>query len=324
MKPRILVSEPIVESVIDKLKTHGEVVVGEKGVYQQEDALIRDLPQFDALLCMLSTPLNRKVLEAAPNLKAIATHAVGFDNIDVGFANQKGIKVANTPDVLTEACGDFAMALLLALSRRFREAEDYLRAGKFTGWEPLGFLGPELRGKKLGIIGMGRIGTAFARRARAFGMNITYHNRKPVDSDLEKELKATFIPDLPQILKESDVISLNCPLTPETHHLMSAETLGMMKKEALLINISRGAVVDEAALAEALYEGKIAGAGLDVFEHEPEVHPNLLTAPNCLMLPHIASATYETREAIGMLAADAIISILQGKPDSEIPNLIKL
>ncbi len=324
MSYRILVTEPIVESVIDKLREHGEVVVGEQGVYQQEEALIRDLPDFDALLCMLSTPLNQKVIQAAPKLKVIATHAVGFDNIDVAFANKQGIRVANTPDVLTEACGDFAMALLLALSRRFKEAEDYLRQGKFSGWEPLGFLGPELRGRSLGIIGMGRIGTAFARRAKAFGMEITYHNRKRVAAEIEKELNASFIPDLKTILHESDVVSLNCPLTPQTHHLIDEEALELMKKDALLINISRGAVIDEGALAEALHSGNIAGAGLDVYENEPEVHPHLLSAPNCLQLPHIASATYETREAIGMLAVDAIISVLQGKGDNHIPNLIKL
>ncbi|MBD3617605.1 MAG: D-glycerate dehydrogenase [Gracilimonas sp.] len=320
--PHILVTEPIPQAVVSYLQNTGEVTVAQKGAYQSEEQLLQDLPKYDALLCMLSTPVTEKVLNKAKNLKIVANFAVGYDNIDVKAANKLGIKVANTPNVLTEACGDYAMGLLLALSRKFKEAEQYLRDGKFTGWEPLGFLGMELRGRTLGIIGMGRIGQAFAQRARAFGMNIIYHNRSPIDPKKEKALDAEYFNDHKELARRSDVLSLNCPLTEETHHLVDRELLKIMPQHALLINISRGAVIDEAVLAEALHDEIIGGAALDVFEEEPKVHPKLLSAPNTLLLPHIASATHKTREAIGMLAAEAITSVLQGKPDDEIPNLI--
>lgn len=320
--PKILITEPIPTSVIEYLQDFGEVTVGSKGKYLQETALLDDIAEYDAVLCMLSNPITESVLARASSLKVVANFAVGYNNIDVAAAHKLGVKVANTPDVLTEACGDFAMALLMATTRRFYEAEHYLRAGNFHGWEPLGFLGMELRDKKLGIIGMGRIGQAFAHRAKAFGMSIFYSNRSRLSSDIEAELNATFVEDYRELAQQSDVLSLNCPLTPETRHLVDTELLASMPKRSILINISRGPVVDEAALAEALHNGTIAGAGLDVFENEPEVHPNLLTAPNCTMLPHIASATFETREAIGMLAAKAIVQVLSGAPDREISNLV--
>ena len=319
---KILITEPIPKSVINYLEDFGEVTVGEKGRYMSEEALLEDSPHFDAILCMLSNPITEKVLSAAKKLKIVANFAVGYNNIDVAAASSLGIKVANTPDVLTEACGDFALALLMATTRRFNDAEKYLRAGEFKGWEPLGFLGMELRGKKLGIIGMGRIGQAFAHRARAFGMEIIYSNRSRVSPEIENELQATFIEDYRELARQSDVLSLNCPLTKETIHLVDAELLASMPTHSILINISRGPVVDEAALAEALHSGQIAGAGLDVFEEEPKVHPRLLTAPNCTILPHIASATFETREAIGMLAAEAIVKVLNGVSDQKISNLV--
>lgn len=321
--PHILVTEPIPEKVTSYLKEFGKVTVAPKGTYGSEEKLIEDIKNYDALLCMLSTPVTAKVLTEAKQLKVVANFAVGYDNIDIKAAHSHGIKVANTPDVLTEACGDYAMGLLLALSRKFKEAEKYLRDGKFNGWEPLGFLGMELRGRALGIIGMGRIGQSFAHRARAFGMNIMYHNRSRIASQAEQELKATYVEGHKELARNCDVLSLNCPLTDETHHLVDKALLESMREHALLINISRGAVIDESALANALHKGTIAGAALDVFEEEPKVHPKLLSAPNTLLLPHIASATHKTREAIGMLAAEAITSVLQGKPDSEIPNLIR-
>ena len=320
--PKILITEPIPESVVHHLQNFGEVTVGEKGHFINEKALREDLPHFDALLCMLSNPVTKSVLVNASRLKVVANFAVGFNNIDVAAAHQLGIKVANTPDVLTEACGDFAMALLMATTRRFNDAETYLRAGNFKGWEPLGFLGMELRSKKLGIIGMGRIGQAFAHRARAFGMNIYYSNRNQLSPVTEEALQATFVEDYRELAQQCDVLSVNCPLTSETKHLINTDILASMPKHSILINISRGPVVNEAALAHALHAGEIAGAGLDVFENEPLVDPSLLTTPNCTMLPHIASATFETREAIGMLAANAIIQVLTGVPDHEIPNLV--
>lgn len=320
--PKILITEPIPEPVINLLSSKAQVVVGEKGDYLSEEKLTNDIKEVDALLCMLSTPISAEVLEAGKNLKIVANFAVGYNNINVEHAHKLGIKVANTPDVLTEACGDFAMGLLLALSRKFPQAEKYLRDGKFKGWEPLGFLGMELRGKTLGIIGMGRIGQTFARRAKAFGMKIAYHNRNRINKATEEELEAEYFDNHFNLVSQCDVLSLNCPLTEETYHLADEQLFNALPKHALLINISRGAVVDEAALAEALHAHEIAGAGLDVFEREPDVHPRLLTAPNTILLPHIASATFETREAIGTLAASAIISVLEGKSDAEIPNLI--
>ncbi|MEQ9308068.1 MAG: D-glycerate dehydrogenase [Balneolaceae bacterium] len=319
---RILITEPIPNKVIKYLEEFGTVTVGKKGKFNSEENLLEAISKHEALLCMLSTPVTKSVLKSAPNLKVVANFAVGYNNIDVESATKLGIKVANTPDVLTEACGDFAMALLMATTRSFYQAEKYLRNGQFKGWEPLGFLGMELRGKTLGILGMGRIGLAFAHRAKAFGMNILYHNRSKVSEEIEEQLDCTFIDNLEELARKSDVLSLNCPLTPETYHIINSAIFSIMPAHSILINISRGPVVDEEALAEALHSGKIAGAGLDVFENEPIVHPKLLSAPNCTMLPHIASATFETREAIGMLAAKTIKQVLSGVSDDEIPNLI--
>lgn len=319
---KILVTEPIPESVISYLETHATVHVGNKNEFQDVENLRNAISDYDALLCMLSNPVSKSVLETGKNLKIVANFAVGYNNIDVEAAKVLGIKVANTPDVLTEACGDFAMGLLMAVSRKFNIAEQYLREGKFSGWEPLGFLGMELRGKTLGIVGMGRIGQAFAQRASAFGMKIAYHNRKPLPTDIEEQLAASYVSTLEELATISDVLSLNCPLTDDTHHLINKRVLERMPEHSILINISRGPVVDEEALADALHQKKIAGAGIDVFECEPNVHPKLLTAPNCVLLPHIASATFETRKEIGMLASKAIVSVLNGESDRNIPNLI--
>ncbi len=320
--PSLLITEPIPEKVINFLEQHAKVTVGPKGYYSNEEHLKQDIIKFDALLCMLSTPVTKNVLTAATNLRIVANFAVGYNNIDVSSAHKLGIKVANTPDVLTEACGDFAMALLMAVTRQFNAAESYLRNGKFKGWEPLGFLGMELRGKTLGIVGMGRIEQAFAERAQAFGMKIAYHNRRKISYDTAQKVDAQYISSLEELAAISDVLSLNCPLTPETHHLIDAPIFELMPKHSILINISRGPVVNEKALAKALQDHQIAGAGIDVFEEEPKVHPDLLSAPNCTLLPHIASATFETREQIGMLAANAIVSVLNNKPIHLIPNLI--
>lgn len=324
MPYRVLITEPIVDSVIQKLEEQYEVVVGERGQYNDEDALVQAVPDFDALLPMLSCPVTENVLTAGNRLKIVANHAVGYNNIDVEAANRAGIKVANTPGVLSESSADCAMALILTTARKIVEAQQFLYDGKFDGWDPLAFLGMELNGKTLGVFGMGRIGTAVARRAKAFGMNIIYHNRSKVQKEIEQELEAEFVPKLESLVERSDILSLNCPLTEETHHAIDADMLERMPEHALLINTARGPVVDEAALAEALHNGTIGGAGLDVFEEEPKVHPRLLSAPNCVLTPHIASATHETRKAIGMLAANAIIGVLTGTPDEEIPNLIQV
>ena len=323
MSKRILITEPIIPSVIDKLEKRYQVDVGERGTYNDEQALVNDIRAYDALLPMLSNPITGKVIAAGENLDIIANHAVGYNNIDLEAAQKHDVAVANTPGVLTDSCAEFTIGLMLAVSRRLFEAQQYLLNGKFNDWEPLGFLGKELNGSTLGIIGMGRIGTGVARRAKALGMKVTYHNRNKVDPDLEQELDAQYCSTVQNLVSQSDIITLHCPLTDETHHLINEEILSLMPNDAILINTSRGPVVDEESLARALHNGSIGGAALDVFENEPELHPKLKTAPNCIRTPHIASASFQTREAIGMLAADAIIGILEGQPTSEIPNLIQ-
>lgn len=324
MTKRVLITEPIVASVIERLRQYYDVDVGNRGDFDTEEQLLNVITDYDALLPMLSTPVTSEVIEKGKRLKVIANHAVGYNNIDLDAARKAGIKVANTPDVLTESSADCVMALILCTARKICEAQQYLRSGKFDGWEPLGFLGMELNGSTLGIFGMGRIGVAVARRAKAFGMRILYHNRNKVSARLEKELDAEYVHNLRHLAEQSDVLSLNCPLTEDTFHAVDASVLSVMPEHSLLINTSRGAVVDEAALAEALHSHSIGGAGLDVFEEEPEVHPDLMKAPNCVLTPHIASATYKTREAIGMLAADAIVGVLEARPETETPHLLEL
>lgn len=323
MLRRVLITEPIIPSVIHELEKRYQVEVGERGTYNDEQALINAIPPYDALLPMLSNPITANVIAAGSNLEIIANHAVGYNNIDLKAAQKHNVAVANTPGVLTDSCAEFTIGLMLAVSRRLFEAQEYLLNENFNNWEPLGFLGKELNGSKLGIIGMGRIGTGVARRATALGMDIIYHNRSKIEPDLEQELGAKYCSTIQELVTQSDITTLHCPLTDDTHHLINEQILSLMPEDAILINTSRGPVVDEEELANALHDGSIGGAGIDVFENEPELHPKLKTAPHCIRTPHIASASFQTREAIGMLAADAIIGILEGQPASEIPNLIQ-
>jgi glyoxylate reductase len=237
--------------------------------------------------------------EAGPQLKLIASFGTGVNHIALDAAKEKGITVTNTPGVLTEDTADMTMALILAVARRLGEGERLLRAGKWQGWAPTAMLGMRLTGKRLGIVGMGRIGTAVATRARAFGLSIHYHNRRRLDPALEAEVEATYWESLDQMLGHMDVVSLNCPHTPATYHLISGRRLRLMKPHAILINTSRGQVIEEEALARALYSREIAGAGLDVYEREPEIHPRLLELENVVLLPHIGSATHDGRFAMG-------------------------
>jgi len=319
---RVLVTEPIVDSAIEYLRKHADVTIGEPGQFSSEEALIKALPGYDALLSMLSNPVSASVLKSAGSLKIVANYAVGYNNIDTETARTLNIRVSNTPDVLTDATADLTFGLILGAGRKLTAAENHLRKGKFKGWEPLGFMGLELSGATLGIIGMGRIGRAVAQRAVGFNMNVMYHNRSRLPEETERSLNAVYTEDVKKLVSESDVISLHCPLTPQTRHLIDKEMISLMKPHAILVNTARGPVVDEAALAEALHAGKIGGAGFDVFEEEPIVHPLLLNAPNCMILPHIGSATITAREDMGKLAAESIVSVLQGEKDSNIPNLI--
>lgn len=262
-----------------------------------------------ALVCLLTERVDRAVIEAGADLRVIANIAVGYDNVDVGAARARGIVVTNTPDVLTEASADFTWALVLAVTRRVSEGERLVRRGGWKGWALDFMLGTELRGKQLGIVGFGRIGRAVAARAQAFGMRIACASRGEPSSDPPAEAMT-----LDRLLATSDVVTLHVPLTPETTHLIDQAALARMKRSAYLINTSRGPVVDEAALAWALRERMISGAALDVYEHEPEVHRDLLTLENVVLAPHLASATVETRTAMADLAVRNVIAVLQGRP----------
>lgn len=310
------------DEIIRKLKNFAELVVGNRGEYNNEASLIDAVQTYDGILSMLSNPITERVLASATRVKIIANYAVGYNNIDVKAATARGIIVTNTPGVLSNATADFTMALLLATLRRINAAEHYLKEGRFDGWHPNTFIGFDLDQKTLGIIGMGRIGQAVARRALGFGVKIAYTNRNRLEPAIEQALQATFVPDYHDLANISDILSLHCPVTPENHHIIDEAFLNHMKPSAILINTGRGSLIDEAALAAALHRGTLSGAGLDVFEYEPRIHPDLLTAPNTVLAPHIASATREARLAMGLLASDALIHVLGGGDPDALSNRI--
>lgn len=256
--------------------------------------------QADVLVSTVTDRLDARILaQAGPKLKLIANYGAGVDHIDLASARQRNITVTNTPGVLTEDTADMTLALILAVPRRLIEGEKLLQSGEWTGWSPTGMTGSRIWGKRLGIIGMGRIGQAVARRAKAFGLSIHYHNRHRISADVEEELEATYWESLDQMLARMDIISVNCPHTPATYHLLSARRLKLMQKHAFVINTSRGEVIDENALIRMLAAGELAGAGLDVFENEPAVNPKFLKLPNVVALPHMGSATFEGRNDMG-------------------------
>jgi glyoxylate reductase len=313
MKPAILVSRSLPDEAIALAHQKAVVDLHAENAPLPKPELIARLKEKDGLVCLITDKIDAEVLAAAPRLRVVANVAVGYDNIDVPAASARKIVVTNTPEVLTETTADFAWALLMAVARRVVEADQYVRAGKFTRWELMIFLGGDVHGKTLGIMGFGRIGRAVARRGRGFGMRILYHDAVRADAASERELGATFV-DKATILRESDFVSLHVPLLPETRHAIDAAELRMMKRTAYLVNASRGPVVNEAALAQALSEGWIAGAGLDVYEEEPKVHPGLLNLPNVVLAPHIASASIETRVKMATLAVENCLAVLEGKP----------
>lgn len=275
--------------------------------------LIRRLEGKDALICQIISAIDDEILAAAPGLKVVSNVAVGFNNIDVAAARKRGVVVTNTPDVLTETTADFAWALLMAAARRIVEADRFARSGQWTRWQWDLLWGHDVYGKTLGIVGFGRIGRAVARRAQGFGMRVLYHDTVRADGAAERELRATYAePDV--LFRESDFVSLHTLLVAETRHLVNERTLRLMKKTAILVNAARGPIVDEAALVRALREGWIAGAGLDVFEEEPKIHPGLLPLENVVLAPHIASASLDTRLAMATLAVRNCLAVLEGKP----------
>jgi len=275
--------------------------------------LIRRLKGKDGLICHIISSIDEEVLSSAPGLKVVCNVAVGFNNIDVEAAKRRGVVVTNTPDVLTETTADFAWALLMAAARRVVEADQFARSGQWNRWQWDLLWGNDVHGKTLGIIGFGRIGRAVARRALGFGMRVLYHDAVRADAAAERELKASYA-EPETLLRESDFVSLHTLFIPETRHLIDERRLRLMKKTAILINAARGPIVDEAALVKALSEGWIAGAGLDVFEEEPKIHPGLLPLKNVTLAPHIASASLDTRVAMATLAVRNCLAVLDGKP----------
>jgi glyoxylate reductase len=275
--------------------------------------LIRRLRDCHGLICHIISTVDEDVLAAAPNLRVVANVAVGYNNIDVAAARRRGVVVTNTPDVLTETTADFTWALLMAVARRVVEADHYVRSGQWRAWKWDLLWGHDVHGKTLGILGFGRIGRAVARRARGFAMRVLYHDTVRPEPAVEQELGAAFVAR-ETLLREADFVTVHTPLLPETRHLIDEAALRAMKPTAILINAARGPIVDEAALVRALREGWIAGAGLDVFEEEPKIHPGLLPLTNVVLAPHIASASHDTRLAMALLAVRNCVAVLQGQP----------
>ena len=308
MKPKLLVARPIFQSIIDGLSVNFEVTSNQDDTPWTPESWRLALSQHDGALTTGTDPVNGQTLSAQPRLKIVANMAVGYNNFDVPALTQLGITATNTPDVLTETTADFGFALLMATARRMTESEHYLRAGHWKQWRYDMFAGAEVHGSTLGVIGMGRIGQGIARRgALGFGMKVIYHNRTQLSPQLEAECKATYV-SKETLLKTADHVMLVVPYSAASHHTIGAAELALMKPTATLVNIARGGIVDDAALAKALAARQIAAAGLDVFEGEPTVHPDLLKVPNVVLTPHIASATTKTRLAMAQLAADNLVS----------------
>jgi glyoxylate reductase len=301
------------ETAVAMLREAGEVRSDERETAIPRADLLQLVAGADAILTLLGDRVDLELLEAAgPQLRCVANVAVGFDNVDVAAAEERGVVVTNTPGVLDDATADLTLALILAATRRLAEGDRLVRSGRDWNWGMNFMLGSGLQGRLLGIVGLGGIGRRVAQRALAFGMRLAYHSRHPAPAEVEAELEAERMP-LERLLAEADVLSLHCPLTPETHHLIGAAELAAMKPSAVLVNAARGPVVDEAALASALAERRIAGAGLDVYEREPQVEPGLLDLDNVVLSPHLGSATVETRTAMAELAAHNAISVLSGQ-----------
>lgn len=275
-----------------------------------KDTLLKKIAHADAIIPMLSETIHKDVIDHAPKLKVIANYAVGYNNIDVNYAHSKNIHVTNTPDVLTEATADLTWALILGVTKRIPESDQFVRQGHFIGWEPMLMLGNDVSRKTLGIIGAGRIGQAVGQRAVGFNMGILYYSPSP-KKEFEKKTGAHQC-GLDELLNKSDIISIHCPLNDQTKHLINTENIYKIKKGAFIINTSRGPVVDESALADAVDSGYLGGAGLDVYEFEPEIHPNLINLKNVVLLPHIGSATKGTRSAMARIAANNVKAVLSG------------
>ncbi len=324
-KPLVIVTRKLPDAIETRMRELFDTRLNHEDVPMTQAQLIEAVQQADVLVPTVTDRIDSKVLvRAGEKLKLIANFGNGVDNIDVKTALERGITVTNTPGVLTEDTADMTMALILAVPRRLVEGVEQLQGDHFQGWSPSWMLGHRIWGKRLGIVGMGRIGQAVARRAKAFGLQIHYHNRKPVHPSIEKELEATYWESLDQMLVRMDIVSVNCPHTPATYHLLSARRLKMMKPGAYIVNTARGEVIDENALTRMLSAGELAGAGLDVFEHEPAVNPKLLKLKNVTLLPHMGSATIEGRIDMGEKVIINIKTFADGHkpPDRVIPAML--
>jgi glyoxylate reductase len=319
-KPKVYVTRELPERGLNMIKKYFDAEVWPEYAPPPKKVIIDKVKNVDALVPLLSDKIDAEVFNAAPKLKIVSQLAVGFDNIDVAEATKRGIYVTNTPEVLTDTTADFAWALLMAVARRVAEADRYVRSGQWkVAWHPAMLSGRDVHGATIGVVGAGRIGYAVAKRAKGFDMNILFYDVDPARTEIEKNLGGRKV-DLDTLLRESDFVTLHPPLMKETHHLINAEKLKLMKKTAYLINNSRGPVVDEKALYEALKKGQIAGAGLDVFEQEPASLDNpLLKLDNVVVAPHISSASLETRSKMSEMVADNLVAFFQGKKP---PNLV--
>ncbi len=321
----VVVTRRLPEPVETRLGELFNVTLNETDVPMSRDALAEAMKGADVLVSTLTDEIDQRMLaQAGDRLKLIANYGAGFDHIDVATARQRGVLVTNTPGVLTDDTADMTMALILAVPRRLKEGAAKMQSGEWDGWSPLGMIGHRVTGKRLGIVGMGRIGQAVARRAKAFGMQIHYHNRKRLHADIENGLEATYWESLDQMLARTDVISINCPHTPATYHLLSARRLKLLKPTAYVVNTARGEIVDENALIRMLKAGEIAGAALDVFENEAAVSPELRDLPNVMLLPHMGSATVEGRVEMGEKVLINIKTFADGHrpPDQVLPSML--
>jgi glyoxylate reductase len=319
MTPKVVVTRVLPEEALLELSERADVRVHAHPLPPSREALLDLVRDADGIVSLLTDRIDREVFDAAPKLRVVSNYAVGVDNVDVAEATRRHIAVTNTPDVLTESTADLALALALAAARRLVQADEFARRGAFQGWHPLLFLGHDVFGKTLGIVGLGRIGKAVARRgALGFGMRVVYaHPRR--DDAFEREVPSARV-DLGELLRESDVVSLHVPLTPATRHLIGERELRAMKPTAVLVNTSRGPVIDEDALVRALEEKRLFAAGLDVFENEPEIPESLRRRPDVVILPHVGSATVETRTRMARMAVENALAVLEGRRPHAIVN----
>jgi glyoxylate reductase len=321
----VVVTRRLPEPVETRLKELFDVELNDTDTPMSAAELAAAMSRCDVLIPTVTDEIDQKLLaQAGDRLKLIANYGAGFDHIDVETARRRGILVTNTPGVLTEDTADMTMALILAVPRRLAEGEALIQSGAWTGWSPTALMGHRVSGKRLGILGMGRIGQAVARRAAAFGMQIHYHNRKRLHKDIETRLEANWWDSLDQMLARMDVVSVNCPHTPATYHLLNARRLKLLKPSAYIVNTARGEIVDENALTRMLVKGELAGAGLDVFEHGSAVNPKLLAQPNVMLLPHMGSATVEGRLEMGEKVLINIKTFADGHrpPDQVLPSML--